>query len=584
MWRTGLVVRVLLLALVFTVLPPGGQVIVHAQPEVLSETLEDLPEDASSPILASEDASADDARLISRSDIVESSLTFNLLGVVAPEDAEMVRVRTGDGDAWGNWSELAFFDEEDGPDAGSLEEAESEARVDGKATEPLWVGEATHFQIEVEGASVSDVRTTVIDSMGSSGGPVERTYETAPAAGAQTTDLDVVSRSQWGADESLRNGNPRYASEVHMGIVHHTAHNPDLKVANSYSRAEAPGIVRAMYRYHTQSLGWADLGYNVVIDRFGTVYEGRAGGFAQPVIGAHASGYNTGSFGVAVIGNFVQEQASSAALDSLEKVIGIKSAIHGVDPEGWTDRMGNNAWRPTIVGHKDVGNTACPGKIHDRLPELRAGASQHSMRFPDVSTSSPHRPAILALADTGVATGCRLNEYCPEQGLNRGQASSFLLRAFELDPVPGYRFPDVDVGGAHTGAINALADRGWLQGYEDGRFGPWDQLTRGQLATLLAGALDLPMPTPWQDPYPDVSRSSTHAPAIAALKDVGIVGNCGSGRFCANDIALRDSTASFIHMALEYRADLRSGGAATDGEQDDDSRSLSYDLEDAISE
>ncbi len=69
--------------------------------------------------------------------------------------------------------------------------------------------------------------------------------------------------------------------------MHHTA------TPNTYTRAEAPGVVRAIYRYHTVSNGWDDIGYNVLIDRFGTVYEGRKGGLESPVIGAHASGWNT---------------------------------------------------------------------------------------------------------------------------------------------------------------------------------------------------------------------------------------------------------------------------------------------------
>ena len=75
----------------------------------------------------------------------------------------------------------------------------------------------------------------------------------------------------------------------------------------------------------------------------------------------------------------------------------------------------------------------------------------------------------------------------------------------------------------------------------------------GQLATLLANALDLPTPRPGTNPYPDVSRFHTHAPAMAALKKVGIQGDCGGGRFCADDVARRDSTASFIEMARKQR-------------------------------
>ncbi len=84
----------------------------------------------------------------------------------------------------------------------------------------------------------------------------------------------IVTRAQWGADESLRRGSPSYAT-VKMAFVHHT------DTGNDYTAADAPAIVRAIYAYHTQTLGWSDIGYDFLIDRFGTIYEGRYGGVAR---------------------------------------------------------------------------------------------------------------------------------------------------------------------------------------------------------------------------------------------------------------------------------------------------------------
>ncbi len=562
-------------ALVLTVMPPLGQVVVHATPETLSETLTDLPEAASTTSPKAKDfstAGVSEEVLVSLSEPIETPLTFNLMGVTAPEGALAVRARTYDGEAWSSWMPLHFLDEEDGPDPGTEESANA---APGVPTEPLWVGEASRVQLEVEGASVSDIETHLIDSMGSSGGPVQRTYESrAGSPSANADDLNIVSRAQWGADESLRgDSEPKYAHEIHMGVVHHTAHASDTTKANGYSRAEAPGVMRAMYRYHTVNLGWSDLGYNVVVDRFGTVYEGRAGGFDRPVIGAHARGFNTGSFGVSVMGNFVDRQASDAALESLTKVIGVKSAIHGLDPTGWNDKMGGGTWRPNIIGHRDVGQTSCPGLIQQKLDEIRSDASGISMRFPDVPSSSPHRRAILDLADAGVTYGCELNAFCPDTGLNRAQASSFVMRAFELDPVPGSQFSDVAPGYVHAPAINALAEKGWLIGYDDGTFRPTEVMTRGQLATLLYRAMGLPMPMPGIEHYPDVGRTHAHVDGIHSLSEVGIRGDCGSSNFCPDDVARRDSTASFVAMARDYfnppEPDEPIGTLGTDGASDD---------------
>jgi hypothetical protein len=541
-------------ALVMTVMPPLGQVVVHATPKTLSETLTDLPEASSTAAPQAKDfstAGTTDEVVVSRSEPIETPLTFNLMGVTAPEGAIAVRARTYDGEAWSPWMPLEFLDEEDGPDPGTDEAANA---APGVPTEPLWVGEASRVQLEVEGASVSDLETHLIDSMGSSGGPVQRTFESRDATpSAHADDLQIVSRAQWGADESLRgDSKPSYAREIHMGVVHHTAHSPDTTKANGYSRAEAPGVMRAMYRYHTVNLGWSDLGYNAVVDRFGTIYEGRAGGFDRAVIGAHARGFNTGSFGVSVMGNFVDRQASDAAIESLTKVIGVKSAIHGLNPKGWNDKMGGGTWRPNIIGHRDVGQTSCPGRIQQKLDQIRDGAAgMSSMRFPDVPSTSPHRKAILDLADAGVTNGCELNAFCPGSGLNRAQASSFVMRAFGIDPVPGSQFSDVAPGYVHAPAINALAEKGWLIGYDDGTFRPTEVMTRGQLATLLFRAMDLPQPMRGFEHYPDVGSGHAHVNGINGLSEVGIRGNCGNGNFCPDNVARRDSTASFVAMARD---------------------------------
>ena len=79
--------------------------------------------------------------------------------------------------------------------------------------------------------------------------------------------------------------------------LHHTA------TGNGYSRSDVPGILRGMYRYHTKTLGWFDIGYNFLVDRFGRAWVGRSGGANQLVRGAHTLGFNRSSVGIAVIGN-----------------------------------------------------------------------------------------------------------------------------------------------------------------------------------------------------------------------------------------------------------------------------------------
>jgi hypothetical protein len=553
-------VMLTLVSLGLTLLPPLGHAEVWASPVTLSETLDELPAVEGSAVGPSV---TPDPAAESRSEVLQPEITFNAIGIQAPMGTDAVFVRTGLDDAdWTEWDELDFIAEEDGPDTGTAEAAsEAAAIASGLATEPLWVGEATHLQVMAVGAEVGDLEITVIDSMGSSGGPVERRVEARHTSAGASNGLTVISRAQWGADESLRKGTPSYASKVHMGVVHHTAHATGDR-ANNYTQGEAAGIMRAMYRYHTVSLGWSDLGYNVVVDKFGNIYEGRAGGFDRAVVGAHARDFNSGSFGVSVIGNFAEVQAPKAAIASLTRVIGVKSAIHGIDPAGWTDQMKGTTWRPRIVGHRDVGSTTCPGRINSLLPQIRTDAAAIAKTVPtgsepivqpfkDVSSTSPHRDAIFALADAGVTQGCTIDAYCPKGELTRAQAASFVMRALELQPVAGSNFTDVTSAYVHAPAINALAQRGLLVGYADGTFRPNQRMTRGQLMTVLSRSKGYSQARPSTSAYSDVATSNAHAAGIMTLHAQGIVGSCGSGKFCPDDVVLRDSTASFVHMVRQ---------------------------------
>jgi hypothetical protein len=108
----------------------------------------------------------------------------------------------------------------------------------------------------------------------------------------------IITRADWHADEAIRRAPPYYADGIHLAIVHHTAGS------NSYSKAQSASIVRSIELYHVQGNGWNDIGYNFLVDKYGQVFEGRYGGITRPVIGAHAQGFNSGSVGVAVIGDY----------------------------------------------------------------------------------------------------------------------------------------------------------------------------------------------------------------------------------------------------------------------------------------
>ena len=82
-----------------------------------------------------------------------------------------------------------------------------------------------------------------------------------------------------------------------MVFVHHT------DTPNGYTLDDVPAILRSIQTYHVRSNGWNDIGYNFLVDAYGRIFEGRAGGIDRPVIGAHTGGFNTGSVGIAVLGD-----------------------------------------------------------------------------------------------------------------------------------------------------------------------------------------------------------------------------------------------------------------------------------------
>jgi hypothetical protein len=227
----------------------------------------------------------------------------------------------------------------------------------------------------------------------------------------------MVSRDGWGAQNCPPRAGPDYG-EVKMAFVHHTVN------LNDYSREEAPAVVLGICRYHRNSNGWNDIGYNFLVDKYGTIYEGRAGGVDQPIIGAQAQGFNSVSTGIANIGTFESVPQSNEALDAMTRLIRWKLPLHGAPTAGTvtvtsaggdTNRYGAGAQVTLnrISGHRDGNNTSCPGSaLYAQLPELRrrvgnlqpgpstpSGAGQTATRL----AASP--PTIIAYPSPARVTG-----------------------------------------------------------------------------------------------------------------------------------------------------------------------------------
>ncbi len=196
----------------------------------------------------------------------------------------------------------------------------------------------------------------------------------------------IVTRSQWGADESIR-GDVRSFAPIRKLIVHHTA---------SANRPSDPAsVVRLVDQYHTTGRGYSDTGYNYLIDHRGVIYEGRAArryAAKEPitgednrgwgVVGAHAKGYNAGSCGICLIGDFETATPTDAALSSLVSLLSYKASRHRIDAHGneeYIDMYGGHHVFPNISGHRQVGQTLCPGShLFTMLPKLRDEVSANA--------------------------------------------------------------------------------------------------------------------------------------------------------------------------------------------------------------
>ena len=303
---------------------------------------------------------------------LDAGSEFSMAGVTCDVPAAggvTLRLRTSlDGAAWGRWLQAPL-------------EVAGEGSAATAYTDPLWTGAARYVQVTAARTSsrgpsaLTDVRLVAIDPTedGSIGarltGVARRLAATVagvgfvpPASAAASTPV-IVTRSEWGADESLRSGAPDY-SPVKAAIIHHTASG------NLYSQGDAPALVRGIYAYHTRSLHWDDIAYNFLVDRFGTIYEGRYGGVTRGVVGAHVYGFNTGTTGISVIGTFTDDAPPTEALTALERLLAWKLTVHGLDPAGTaqllcgaTDKYakGTTVSLPVVAGHRQANTTECPG-------------------------------------------------------------------------------------------------------------------------------------------------------------------------------------------------------------------------------
>ncbi len=268
------------------------------------------------------------------------------------------------GGRWTKWTRVPA-DPDDSPDASSAEHSPRGFSA------PVWTGEADYVQYKLS-RPLAGLRLHFVSvPRAERRALAARKTETGPAA-----QPAIQPRAAWGAEDCPPRAKPDYG-EVDVAFVHHTVS------ANDYTAAEVPSIILSICRYHRNSNGWNDIGYNFLVDKFGTIWEGRAGGVDKPVVGAQAQGFNSHSTGIADIGTHQDVPASNVELSAYASLIRWKLPLEGAPTQGTITltsgggslnrtKAGTPVTLDRISGHRDVDNTACPGDaLYAQLPTLR---------------------------------------------------------------------------------------------------------------------------------------------------------------------------------------------------------------------
>lgn len=333
------------------------------------------------------------ARKAARTELPEKATEpFSMLSITwtdpkdRPTGAVEVRTRSARNGKWSGWQALET-NESQAPEG-------AEARGIRGGTGAIWVGESDAVAARVQNASGSEplpegLQLNLIDPGKPAAAKPAKKSATGGQGGAAVDFPAYRTRAQWGADESLVQNRPEYATAVRVQFVHHTAGS------NTYNCADSAGIVRGIMIDQIRNRGFNDLGYNFMVDKCGTLFEGRKGGVDRPVLGAHTYGFNTNSSSIAVLGNFMTQAVPEVVKTVIARVAGAKLGQHTLSPVGtsqltlgandnnmYPGREGDVFTFQRISAHRDGVRTECPGDLlYAQLGNIRtlAGGSDGSL-------------------------------------------------------------------------------------------------------------------------------------------------------------------------------------------------------------
>lgn len=408
-----------------------------------------------------------------------------------------VRVHTDEG--WGRWYGLRDATGGDhGPDPGSREAATAR-----NASDPVWVGEADGFEVSLP-VDATGVRVLLVRPTGEAAPLPEAAESSGSSESAPGARPRILRREGWGA-RAFR-GRPEFNRRLVRGVVHHTV------TSNEYTADEVPSILRAIQAYHQNGRGWSDIAYNFVVDRFGRVWEARDHSYESAVVGAASSGTNLQTVAVAFLGDASTAFVPSPILRSIGMTLGWKMRRHGLRPA------------PTnIVGHRDVGRTACPGDVlYRQLPAIERVAIRGNPPagpFFDVAWNRADAEAIEWSAENGVIPGLDDGRYRPGRAATRADGYTWLWRLRGSPSGSDHPFTDIPGNAAYREAVAWAADQGIARAVTGTRFGASRPMSRSDWVELLWRHLDEPAVA-----VTDRFTDEGPRPALSWVSAAGLIG------------------------------------------------------------
>ncbi len=334
------------------------------------------------PLIAGADAgSTGPGALVYTSPVLAAGQLFDRIGahwVAAPgaESTIHVELRTSaDSAAWSPWRAAETDEDLADTDRNEWYSSPAPAMTGAQfAQYRVWLDSGDPDAVRSIGITLLDVNdlntspvSRLLNDLGGALSDIARSGEAAAAVGPSK----ILTRQDWGADESLMQWSPQYQKPHTKAIIHHTVTDD--------GGSNVAATIRSIYYFHAVTRGWGDIGYNYLVDKFGNIWTGRQGG--DHVIGGHAYGWNDGAFGVAAIGDYTNTAPSAALQGAIANIISLKFSQYGITnafgadyfvhkeqrSDGtWVEVAGNP---PNIQGHRNAnyivgqngGQTECPG-------------------------------------------------------------------------------------------------------------------------------------------------------------------------------------------------------------------------------